>query len=148
MTVGKSIGTPLNNLESGDSYKIDYSAVVVKSRCVAGIVNIACIINKLCWSGRRDSNPRPSAPKADALPGCATPRRSSLIVSRIVLKAAARSAPTGSGQARQSATPPARRGWRKPQQAPRPVSAEMPSRVRCAGGVRLDVSRAAGNCGG
>jgi hypothetical protein len=28
-----------------------------------------------CWSGRRDSNPRPSAPKADALPGCATPRR-------------------------------------------------------------------------
>ena len=28
------------------------------------------------WSGRRDSNPRPSAPKADALPGCATPRHS------------------------------------------------------------------------
>gem|GEM_PF-5725900 len=27
------------------------------------------------WSGRRDSNSRPSAPKADALPGCATPRR-------------------------------------------------------------------------
>src|SRR5262245_48204539 len=27
------------------------------------------------WSGRRDSNTRPSAPKADALPGCATPRR-------------------------------------------------------------------------
>jgi hypothetical protein len=26
------------------------------------------------WSGRRDSNPRPSAPKADALPDCATPR--------------------------------------------------------------------------
>ena len=37
------------------------------------------------WSGRRDSNPRPSAPKADALPGCATPRRSNLIVSRIGL---------------------------------------------------------------
>ena len=37
------------------------------------------------WSGRRDSNPRPSAPKADALPGCATPRRSSSIVSRIEL---------------------------------------------------------------
>jgi hypothetical protein len=28
----------------------------------------------VCWSGRRDSNTRPSAPKADALPGCATPR--------------------------------------------------------------------------
>ena len=27
------------------------------------------------WSGRRDLNPRPSAPKADALPDCATPRR-------------------------------------------------------------------------
>ena len=27
------------------------------------------------WSGRQDSNLRPSAPKADALPGCATPRR-------------------------------------------------------------------------
>ena len=26
------------------------------------------------WSGRRDSNPRPPAPQADALPGCATPR--------------------------------------------------------------------------
>ena len=26
------------------------------------------------WSGRRDLNPRPSAPQADALPGCATPR--------------------------------------------------------------------------
>ena len=36
------------------------------------------------WSGRRDSNPRPSAPKADALPGCATPRHSS-IVARIGL---------------------------------------------------------------
>src|SRR5690606_33659972 len=27
------------------------------------------------WSGRRDSNPRPPAPQAGALPGCATPRR-------------------------------------------------------------------------
>ena len=26
------------------------------------------------WSGRLDSNQRPSAPKADALPNCATPR--------------------------------------------------------------------------
>src|SRR5262245_41476132 len=26
------------------------------------------------WSGRRDSNSRPRAPKARALPGCATPR--------------------------------------------------------------------------
>ena len=26
------------------------------------------------WSGQTDSNRRPSAPKADALPGCAMPR--------------------------------------------------------------------------
>ena len=30
----------------------------------------------LSWSGRHDSNVRPFAPKANALPGCATPRRS------------------------------------------------------------------------
>ncbi|CAN0573316.1 unnamed protein product, partial [Laminaria digitata] len=29
-------------------------------------------------SGRRDSNPRPSGPKPDALPGCATPRMNRL----------------------------------------------------------------------
>ena len=29
---------------------------------------------KIGWSGQRDSNSRPSAPKADALPGCAMPR--------------------------------------------------------------------------
>ena len=28
-----------------------------------------------CWSGRRDSNSRPLAPHASALPGCATPRK-------------------------------------------------------------------------
>ena len=31
-------------------------------------------VEKKEWSGRRDSNPRPSGPKPDALPGCATPR--------------------------------------------------------------------------
>jgi hypothetical protein len=31
------------------------------------------------WSGQRDSNPRPSAPKADALPGCAMPRHLSYL---------------------------------------------------------------------
>src|SRR5438132_13961129 len=29
------------------------------------------------WSGRRDLNPRPLDPQSSALPGCATPRRSS-----------------------------------------------------------------------
>ncbi|MEY4593428.1 MAG: hypothetical protein RIR18_2323 [Pseudomonadota bacterium] len=32
------------------------------------------------WSGRWDSNSRPSAPKADALPGCATPRRKKILL--------------------------------------------------------------------
>ena len=32
------------------------------------------------WSGRQDSNLRPSAPKADALPGCATPRHTPPLV--------------------------------------------------------------------
>jgi hypothetical protein len=31
------------------------------------------------WSGRQDSNLRPSGPKPDALPGCATPRRTRAI---------------------------------------------------------------------
>jgi hypothetical protein len=32
-------------------------------------------ISLIRWSGRRDSNSRPLAPHASALPGCATPRR-------------------------------------------------------------------------
>src|SRR4051795_8378105 len=38
------------------------------------------------WSGRRDSNPRPSAPKADALPDCATPRLMFRLYRETVLK--------------------------------------------------------------
>jgi hypothetical protein len=30
--------------------------------------------SEIYWSRMRDSNPRPSAPKADALPDCANPR--------------------------------------------------------------------------
>ena len=37
----------------------------------------------ILWSGRSDLNRGPSAPKADALPGCATPRLAHLIVTRI-----------------------------------------------------------------
>ena len=35
---------------------------------------------RILWSGRLDSNQRPSAPKADALPNCATPRCNSHIL--------------------------------------------------------------------
>jgi hypothetical protein len=34
-------------------------------------------LDETIWSGQRDSNPRPPAPKAGALPACAMPRRSS-----------------------------------------------------------------------
>ena len=34
------------------------------------------------WSGRHDSNMRPSVPKTDALPNCATPRRAQFLHSR------------------------------------------------------------------
>jgi hypothetical protein len=33
---------------------------------------------RLKWSGREDSNLRPPAPEAGALPGCATPRHTNL----------------------------------------------------------------------
>ena len=45
---------------------------------------------RLKWSGRRDSNPRPSAPKADALPDCATPRQHSANQNRCVMTYRAR----------------------------------------------------------
>ena len=64
--VGNSGGIPVGNSfgipRRGNRYKIAYSAVAVKSRCVAGIINIAFIINSLCCSWRRDSNSRHSAP--------------------------------------------------------------------------------------
>src|SRR5450830_468899 len=47
-----------------------YVAQVVAQTPILPASNLA-----KCWSGRQDSNLRPSAPKADALPGCATPRR-------------------------------------------------------------------------
>ena len=39
------------------------------------------------WSGRGDLNARPPAPKAGALPGCATPRRFAGIEETEVFKA-------------------------------------------------------------
>ena len=35
---------------------------------------LSITIDYQIWSGRRDSNSRPSGPKPDALPDCATPR--------------------------------------------------------------------------
>jgi hypothetical protein len=38
---GNQFGVPMNDLGGSDCYKIDYSGVVRKSRCVAGIGRIA-----------------------------------------------------------------------------------------------------------
>ena len=55
------------------------------SRTVDSRLQVRCGSRELQsgWSGRQDSNLRPSAPKADALPGCATPRRSPRRLGRI-----------------------------------------------------------------
>ena len=44
------------------------------SRCGSRIINRPLPAESR-WSGQRDLNPRPSAPKADALPDCAMPRQ-------------------------------------------------------------------------
>ncbi len=87
------------------------------------------------WSGRRDSNPRPSAPKADALPDCATPRLL-LIVSHAFPAPALRALRKPSSlRARATAPPapmPARSAATQTQQELRPpASPEMPSPSRC-----------------
>jgi hypothetical protein len=54
------------------------------------LVEIACDTDRdliepftrSAWSGRGDSNPRPPAPKAGALPNCATPRAGAGYLSR------------------------------------------------------------------
>src|SRR5882672_10859609 len=43
---------------------------------VNGAFNKLKKTREMFWSGRRDSNSGPPAPKAGALPGCATPRHS------------------------------------------------------------------------
>jgi hypothetical protein len=40
---------------------------ILARHTMAEMANIVFVINTLCWSGRRDSNPRPSAPKADPI---------------------------------------------------------------------------------
>ena len=49
------------------------------------------------WSGQRDLNPRPSAPKADALPDCAMPRRRPHRTGHAILKTAPRRVKPASG---------------------------------------------------
>src|SRR5690606_19872468 len=53
-----------------------------------------------CWSGREDSNFRPTVPKTVALPDCATPRRGPLSAERGKGKAALAGSVAGPGCAR------------------------------------------------
>ena len=45
---------------------------------------LADLWRRLEWSEWRDSNPRPSGPKPDALPGCATLRRARSIACDVI----------------------------------------------------------------
>ena len=52
--------------------------IVVRPACVCGVGRCARVgwtTQEARWSGRADLNGRPPAPKAGALPSCATPRR-------------------------------------------------------------------------
>ena len=81
------------------------------------------------WSGRRDSNSRPLAPHASALPGCATPRQVDEYrceQQRIRTSAGCgwRSIPAGSGQLR---APGLMRQALRPPQEPGPLADQLPS---------------------
>src|ERR1019366_36560 len=103
------------------------------------------------WSGREDSNLRPSAPKADALPGCATPRRDVLIVTRTSLdsKRGVEACVSLSGE---SSTPasrlPALREWRRSAASRSPAAAGRPSPFECDGAGRPGAAAAIGSYAG
>ena len=52
----------------------DHAGHTTKSPLLRGLQDYFCASRNLIWSGWRDSNSRHLAPKASALPGCATPR--------------------------------------------------------------------------
>jgi hypothetical protein len=58
---------------SGTRIIANWQRLIHVARVIAG-ARINCHQCARTWSGQRDSNPRPSAPKADALPDCAMPR--------------------------------------------------------------------------
>ncbi len=54
-------------------HTLEYLPIARDDKPLIHKANPNCVRDQI-WSGWRDLNPRPSAPKADALPGCATPR--------------------------------------------------------------------------
>src|SRR6202011_91869 len=62
-------------LSYGDVFEVSVLRGLGVSRLVAARPATARPRNRKKWSGREDLNLRPPAPKAGALPGCATPRR-------------------------------------------------------------------------
>lgn len=60
-------------LKRGTPYDRDFRPKPLRNAIAAAFAGAS--VRAAQWSGRQDSNLRPSAPKADALPDCATPRR-------------------------------------------------------------------------
>jgi hypothetical protein len=58
----------------GETHSIQEWAMKLRAPMAVIFPDQATPKNIVKWSGRRDSNPRPSDPQSDALPGCATPR--------------------------------------------------------------------------
>src|SRR3989454_951264 len=52
----------------------------IKEREMTAEIHPSSLIPHANWSGRGDLNARPPAPKAGALPGCATPRLSTSLI--------------------------------------------------------------------
>ena len=74
------------------------------------------------WSERQDSNLRPSAPKADALPGCATLRSGGAY-----RHGQTRAAITRGADAQQSQSALLKKGWRTPSPGSAPISSVRPA---------------------
>ncbi len=68
-----SVGTPM------EPRSLNRHFAGVRLRAGSGVPR--SLTPPLTWSGWRDSNPRPLAPKASALPSCATPRCTDVVQS-------------------------------------------------------------------
>src|ERR671925_421691 len=62
--------------------------VAARSEPLRRVFSAPLSLHNFTQSGRRDSNPGPPAPKAGALPDCATPRTASLTPASLVTLAA------------------------------------------------------------
>ena len=72
---------PVNkNFKKKKNFFVDSTSGNLGVFLISTIARVLFLSQPLSWSGRRDSNSRPTVPKTVALPGCATPRESSAIM--------------------------------------------------------------------